>query len=110
MVLLGDEVRVNKKKKEQNVPGLTRVLLVHVLTALHARRKIWNSSIEGSPSYLPLQTHTHVHAGTHARTHIRTHTHTHTHTHRALTCLDKGPETGFSRVLGVVGIISIFMY
>ena len=30
---------------------------------------------------------------------------------RALTCLDKGPETGgFSRVLGVVGIISIFMY
>ena len=29
---------------------------------------------------------------------------------RALTCLDKGPETGdFSRVLGV-GIISIFMY
>ena len=27
---------------------------------------------------------------------------------RALTCLDKGPETrGFSRVLGVVGIISI---
>ena len=30
---------------------------------------------------------------------------THTHT------LDKGPETGgFSRVLGVVGIISIFMY
>ena len=28
---------------------------------------------------------------------------------RALTCLDKGPETGgFSRVLGVVGIISIF--
>ena len=36
---------------------------------------------------------------------------THTHTLRALTCLDKGPETGgFSRVLGVVGIISIFMY
>ena len=42
----------------------------------------------------------------------------HTHTHntptvilRALTCLDKGPETGgFSRVLGVVDIISIFMY
>ena len=31
--------------------------------------------------------------------------------HRALTCLDKGPETGgFSHVLGVVGIISIFMY
>ena len=30
---------------------------------------------------------------------------------RALTCLDKGPETGgFSRVLGVLGIISIFMY
>ena len=30
---------------------------------------------------------------------------------RALTCLDKGPETGgFSHVLGVVGIISIFMY
>ena len=30
---------------------------------------------------------------------------------RALTCLDKGPETGgFSRVLGVVGFISIFMY
>ena len=30
---------------------------------------------------------------------------------RALTCLDKGPKTGgFSRVLGVVGIISIFMY
>ena len=30
---------------------------------------------------------------------------------RALTCLDKGPETGgFSRVLGVVGIISIFLY
>ena len=30
---------------------------------------------------------------------------------KALTCLDKGPETGgFSRVLGVVGIISIFMY
>ena len=30
---------------------------------------------------------------------------------RALICLDKGPETrGFSRVLGVVGIISIFMY
>ena len=30
---------------------------------------------------------------------------------RALTSLDKGPETGgFSRVLGVVGIISIFMY
>ena len=30
---------------------------------------------------------------------------------RAFTCLDKGPETGgFSRVLGVVGIISIFMY
>ena len=30
---------------------------------------------------------------------------------RALTCLDKGRETGgFSRVLGVVGIISIFMY
>ena len=30
---------------------------------------------------------------------------------RALTCLDKGLETGgFSRVLGVVGIISIFMY
>ena len=30
---------------------------------------------------------------------------------RALTCLDKGPATGgFSRVLGVVGIISIFMY
>ena len=29
---------------------------------------------------------------------------------RDLTCLDKGPETGgFSRVLGVVGIISIFM-
>ena len=28
---------------------------------------------------------------------------------KALTCLDKGPETGgFSRVLGVVGIISIF--
>ena len=28
--------------------------------------------------------------------------------HRALTCLDKDPETGgFSRVLGVVGIISI---
>ena len=35
-----------------------------------------------------------------------THTHAHTHTH-----IDKGPETGgFSRVLGVVGIISIFMY
>ena len=30
---------------------------------------------------------------------------------RALTCLDKGLETGeFSRVLGVVGIISICMY
>ena len=30
---------------------------------------------------------------------------------RALTCLDKSPETGgFSRVLGVEGIISIFMY
>ena len=30
---------------------------------------------------------------------------------RALTCLDKGPETGgFSCVLGVVGFISIFMY
>ena len=30
---------------------------------------------------------------------------------RALTCLDKGPEAGgFSRVLGVVGIISSFMY
>ena len=30
---------------------------------------------------------------------------------RAFTCLDKGPETGgSSRVLGVVGIISIFMY
>ena len=30
---------------------------------------------------------------------------------RALTCLDKGPETGgFSRVLGVAGIILIFMY
>ena len=30
---------------------------------------------------------------------------------RALTCLDKGPEKGgFSHVLGVVGIISIFMY
>ena len=30
---------------------------------------------------------------------------------RALTCLDKGPETGgFGHVLGVVGIISIFMY
>ena len=30
---------------------------------------------------------------------------------RALTCLDKGPETGgFSRVLGVLGFISIFMY
>ena len=30
---------------------------------------------------------------------------------RALTCLDKGPDTGgFSRVLGVAGIISIFMY
>ena len=30
---------------------------------------------------------------------------------RALTSLEKGPETGgFSRVLGVVGIISIFMY
>ena len=30
---------------------------------------------------------------------------------RALTCLDKGPETGgFSCALGVVGIISIFMY
>ena len=30
---------------------------------------------------------------------------------RALTCLDKGPETGgFSCVVGVVGIISIFMY
>ena len=29
----------------------------------------------------------------------------------ALTCLDKGPETGeFSRVLGVVGFISIFMH
>ena len=39
-------------------------------------------------------------------THTRTHTHTHTHTH-----VDKGPETGgFSHVLGVVGIISIFMY
>ena len=36
---------------------------------------------------------------------------THARTHRALTCLDKGPETGgFSHVLGVVGIISIFMY
>ena len=36
---------------------------------------------------------------------------THTVILRALTCLDKGPETGgFSRVLGVVGIISIFMY
>ena len=30
---------------------------------------------------------------------------------RTLTYLDKGPETGgFSRVLCVVGIISIFMY
>ena len=30
---------------------------------------------------------------------------------RALTCLLKGPEIGgFSRVLGIVGIISIFMY
>ena len=30
---------------------------------------------------------------------------------RALTCLDKSPETGgCSYVLGVVGIISIFMY
>ena len=30
---------------------------------------------------------------------------------RALTCLDEGPKTGgFSHVLGVVGIISIFMY
>ena len=30
---------------------------------------------------------------------------------RDLTCLDKGPETGgFSHVLGVLGIISIFMY
>ena len=30
---------------------------------------------------------------------------------RALTCLDKGPETGgFSHVLGVVGIISILKY
>ena len=29
---------------------------------------------------------------------------------RALTCLDKGIETGgFSRVLGIVGIISIFV-
>ena len=33
----------------------------------------------------------------------------HTVNLRTLTCLDKGPETGgFSRVLGVVGIISIF--
>ena len=30
---------------------------------------------------------------------------------RALTCLDKDAETGgFCRVLGVVGIVSIFMY
>ena len=30
---------------------------------------------------------------------------------RALACLHKGPETGgFSRVLGVVGIFSMFMY
>ena len=30
---------------------------------------------------------------------------------KALSCLDKGPETeGFSHVLGVVGILSIFMY
>ena len=29
---------------------------------------------------------------------------------RALTCLDKGPETGFCCALDVVGIISIFMY
>ena len=30
---------------------------------------------------------------------------------RALTCLDKGPETGgFSHVLGVVGFTLIFMY
>ena len=30
---------------------------------------------------------------------------------RALTCLDKGSKTeGFSHVLGVVGITSIFMY
>ena len=30
---------------------------------------------------------------------------------RALTCLDNGPETGwFSRVLGIVGIISIVMF
>ena len=30
---------------------------------------------------------------------------------KALACLDKGPETrGFSSVLDVVGIISIFMY
>ena len=30
---------------------------------------------------------------------------------RALTCLDKGPETeGFSHVLGVVGTILIFTY
>ena len=37
---------------------------------------------------------------THKHTHTHTRTHTHTHTH----------ETGgFSRVLGVVGIISIFM-
>ena len=29
---------------------------------------------------------------------------------RALTCLDKGPETGaFSHVLGIVGVTSIFM-
>ena len=40
-----------------------------------------------------------------------THASEHTVILRALTYLDKGPETGgFSRELGVVGIISIFMY
>ena len=54
-------------------------------------------------------------------THTHTHTHTHTNKHKKLTQAqektdknthtDKGPETGgFSRVLGVEGNISIFMY
>ena len=51
------------------------------------------------------------HTHTHAHTHTLTHTYTATVILRALTCLDKGPEKGaFSRVLGVVGIISISMY
>ena len=82
-------------------------------THTHTRARTLNYTLTYAHAHTLNYTlrYAHAHTLNYTLTYAHTHTLKPTAILRALTCLDKGPETGrFSCVLGVVGIISIFMY